>query len=449
MKIFPAGSEGNVTPSATISGPDTLLDSPLAIAVDITGKMYVANRGNGDPTDLGSVTVYSPGSNGDAKPIAVIAGSHTQLLEPVGIALIYPTPTGTPTPTPTKTPVPTKIPTLKPTKGEPTATPTVVPGTPIISGIPSTIDFGGSFNVSGKGFTPGSVLNLFVATSSGPLNKGPLKPNLPTSPTLLTFKVPASIPLGQGFVSVVVINTDEGFKSSNPAHALLQGSAMAGIPSLTSINTKPLAATSSSPSYATNNVETVVVQGTTVTLGGSGFDVKNGVAVDLFCACTGGKVGPFFVNPGDPSLTTTQFRFSLPALGLPNSPVTGPGSFVVSNAGTGGTYAMKSNAVSVPIGAQITVSSVTQSGSTITVNGAGFSTLTVMNLFNGGVNLGGLRGRAANPIEATERHRDHLHAAGSRCCGPVLRADAQSAVRALHQFGQSSGRRLHVEIGLK
>ena len=101
--------------------------------------------------------------------------------------------------------------------------PAVAPGTPVISSIPAVVLVGGSFNVTGSGFTAGSVLNFFVATASGPVNEGPLTPNLPTSPTLLTVKVPATIPLGQGFVSVVVINTDEGFKSSNPAYALLQG----------------------------------------------------------------------------------------------------------------------------------------------------------------------------------------------------------------------------------
>jgi len=269
----------------------------------------------------------------------------------------------------------------------------VVPGTPIISGIPKVVLVGGSFNVSGSGFTPGSVLNFFVATPSGPINEGPLKPNLPTSPTLLTVPVPSTIPLGQGFVSVVVINTDKGFKSSNPASALLQGSAAAGIPTIQTVNTVSLAATSSDPSYASNNVETVVVQGNKVKLGGTGFDTTHGAAVDLFCA--GGKVGPFFLKPGDAGLTSTQLSVTLPAKGLPPTGLpTGPGSFVVSNAGSAADFAKKSNAVAVPIGAQLTITSVTQAGSTITVNGTGFSTLTVINLFNaqGGVavNLGGL-----------------------------------------------------------
>ncbi len=171
----------------------------------------------------------------------------------------------------------------------------------------------------------------------------------------MTVPVPVSVPLGQGFVAVQVVNTDTGFQQSNLAYALLQGSPAAGIPSLTSINGVGLAATSSDPNFATNNVETVVVQGTTVKLGGAGFDTVNGVAIDLFCACPGGKVGPFFLNPGNPGLTPTLLTFLLPPKGSPQSPETGPGSFVISNATPAKTYTTKSNAVSVPIGARIHV----------------------------------------------------------------------------------------------
>ncbi len=60
-------------------------------------------------------------------------------------------------------------------------------------------------------------------------------------------------------------------------NALLQGSAAAGIPTITSINGVGLAATSSNPSFATNNVETVVPQGSVVSIGVNGFDTANGV----------------------------------------------------------------------------------------------------------------------------------------------------------------------------
>ena len=42
---------------------------------------------------------------------------------------------------------------------------------------------------------------------------------------------------------------------------------------------------------------------------------------------------------------------------------------------------MLSNAVSVPIGELLTISGVSQSGSTITVTGTGFSTKSVINFF--------------------------------------------------------------------
>ena len=105
-------------------------------------------------------------------------------------------------------------------------------------------------------------------------------------------------------------------------------------------------------------------------------------------------MGPFFLNPGDPGLGASALSFILPASG-PNSPAVGPGSFVVSNKGTTGpAYDCKSNAVAAVLGHAITVGSVNQVGSMITVDGTGFSTLTVINFFNrqGALapNLGGL-----------------------------------------------------------
>src|SRR5579875_2975138 len=319
-------------------------------------------------------------------------------------SVITPTPTatGTPTPTPAPTSTGTSTTTATPTPIT-TAAPTPTPLAPFISSVPPVILVGSSFTITGTDFTAGSRVNFFVATSAGPFNGGPLTPSSHT-PTQLIVPVPATITLGEGFVAVEVVNTDQGYVSSNLSAALLQGYAPAGIPSLTSINGKGLAATSSNPSYAIDNVETVVPQGAVVTLGGNGFDTANGVAVDLFCACTGGKVGPFFINPGNSGLTSTSISFTIPATG-PMAPVTGPGSFVVSNAGVSHSYAVKSNAVSVPIGQPISISSVTQSGTTITVNGTGFSTLTVINFFNtqsgGVVNLGGLNAGGAPKIPLT------------------------------------------------
>ncbi len=281
--------------------------------------------------------------------------------------------------------------------------------TPSIASVSNPIFVGDSFTITGTGFTAGSVANFFVATASGPVNFGPLDHSAQTS-TSLTIPVPTSkvAALGEGVVSIVVINTDQGYTQSNPMTAQLFGDKADGFPNLTTVNGAGLAATSTNPSFATDNVETVVVQNHAVTLGGSGFDTVHGVAIDLFCDCSGGKISPLFLNPGNTGLTSTALTFTLPA-----AAVTGPGSFVISNAGVKGDYTIKSNAVSVPIGARVTVSSVTQSGCTVTVKGSGFAVttpgvpaFTVINLFNrhsgGVINLGGLSGGVPKiPLDVT------------------------------------------------
>ena len=297
-------------------------------------------------------------------------------------------------------PTPTASPTGTPT---PIATPTPAP--PIILSVPRIILAGSDFVINGAHFSHGSAVNFFVATASGPFNAGPLIPSSKSS-NQLTVTVPDTVALGQGFVAVQVINTNAGFEASNVAYALLQGSPAAGLPTIQSINGVSLdTTTSSNPSYATNNVKAVVSQGSTVRLGGTGFDTVNGVAIDLFCGCPGGKVGPFLLAPGNAGLTSTLISFALPPVGMPGSPSTGPGSFVVSNAGPSGTYNKKSNAVSAPIGQMISVTSVTQVGPIITVNGTGFSILTAINLFNaqngGTVNLGGLGAGGVAKISLT------------------------------------------------
>ncbi len=279
----------------------------------------------------------------------------------------------------------------------------VAAATPFIASVTSPVLIGSRFSISGSGFSSGAMVNFFVSTSLGAVNKGPLKPASAGS-TLLTVDVPADITLGQGVAAIQVVNTDQSFAASNSVLALLQGSASAGIPSLTAINGVTLAATSANPSYAVDNVETVVPQGSEVTLRGKGFDTANGVAVDVFCACAGGKVGPFFFNPGNPALSATSLTLLLPAMG-PNAVPVGPASFRVTNKGADGHYTMNSNAVSVPIGRRIQVMSVTQQRRTLIVDGTGFSTLTLLNFYatheGEVVNLGGMIPSGATAIAIT------------------------------------------------
>lgn len=258
---------------------------------------------------------------------------------------------------------------------------------PTISAIPGVVYVGDTFPIIGSGFTPGSVINFFVATSTGVVNYGPL---IPTNilPDSLTVFLPITVSQGAGVAGVQIVNTDESHVSSNTSLALLQGDATLGFPSLTAINEVGLSPTSTETGVALANVETVVASGSMVTLSGTGFDTVNGVGVDLFCDCPGSKVGPFFLLSGNPGLSANSLTFPLPSGA--SGPATGPGAFQVTNLGN----SFKSAAVSVPIGAQISIDSVSQSGATVTVNGSGFSGLTVINLFNlqGGtvVNLGGL-----------------------------------------------------------
>ena len=81
VTVYPANSTGDVAPIATIIGGDTGLDNPSGIAVDSTGKIYVANRGGGR-TSASSITIYPAGSSGNVKPIATIAGPRTGLDDP-------------------------------------------------------------------------------------------------------------------------------------------------------------------------------------------------------------------------------------------------------------------------------------------------------------------------------------------------------------------------------
>lgn len=260
-------------------------------------------------------------------------------------------------------------------------------GGPSISALPPVIYVGDNFVVNGSGFTRGSVVNFFVATSSGAENFGPFVPGS-ILPDTLTVYVPTSVIQGEGVVDVEVIDTDEGHVISNDMLTLLQGEASLGLPSLTAINGVGLSPSSIEPGIALANVETVVSPGASVTLSGSGFDVSNGVGVDLFCACPGGKVGPFFLNPGNPGLTASSLVFTLPSGA--SGPATGPGAFRVTNLGN----LSASAAVSVPVGAAMAINRIAQNGPVMIVSGTGFSSVTVMNLFNQQgsvvVNLGGL-----------------------------------------------------------
>jgi hypothetical protein len=267
------------------------------------------------------------------------------------------------------------------------------PGVPLAAG--------GAVTLTGSGITPGAVLKVYVATSSGTVDVIPdgLAPTS-TTPTSWSGNLPWPWPaggnvahlLGNGFVSLQLVQTDLGYNATDAVGNVLAGNAVLGVPSVTTIGGVALSATSYDLSVGTANVQGLVTPGASLVIGGSGFA---SAVVNLFTAS--GNVGP--LTPS--SQSATSLIVPIPA----NAPV-GPGSFQVVNT----TNFLASNAVSVPIGEAISVSNVSVNGNTVNVTGTGFNSLTVINLFassgGGVVNAGGLgAGGAPNvPLSVADSH---------------------------------------------
>lgn len=75
--VYPPGSNGNAIPSAEIQGSDSGLNVPIGITLDSKNNIYAVNKGN-------SVTIYPAGSDGTVTPSTVIASGPSA---PIGIAL--------------------------------------------------------------------------------------------------------------------------------------------------------------------------------------------------------------------------------------------------------------------------------------------------------------------------------------------------------------------------
>ena len=85
----PVGNQAGIItsgPTAIISGPDTGLNSPSAIALDRSGNLYVANDGGGS-SGSGNIVVYRAGATGDVKPMVSIDGADTGINFPSSVAI--------------------------------------------------------------------------------------------------------------------------------------------------------------------------------------------------------------------------------------------------------------------------------------------------------------------------------------------------------------------------
>ena len=243
----------------------------------------------------------------------------------------------------------------------------------------------GAFNaLTGSGFSPGSAVIVFVATSAGSVKYGPYSVLSRTAGSLVWF-LPV-IPAGSGFATIQVVNTDQGNILSNSQSQLLYGLVSRGLPTIMALNSTPL--NPFDPAVPLATVETVVPQDSVLTIDGTGFSNPEVVVYST-------DPTPVVLEPL-PGGFSEQIQVQIPA-GLP----TGPGTFVVVNRPS----LSESAAVSAPIGERIALSSVSQVGKTVTMTGEGFCTQTYINLFNrqgsAVVNLGGLTGNGQSIIPLT------------------------------------------------
>ena len=84
VSIYIDGS--NCCPEATISGANTLLDSPSGVVQDSQGNLYVSNQ-RGTLSNTGSITVFAADATGNTAPIRTITGPDTEFIAPQAITL--------------------------------------------------------------------------------------------------------------------------------------------------------------------------------------------------------------------------------------------------------------------------------------------------------------------------------------------------------------------------
>ncbi len=198
----------------------------------------------------------------------------------------------------------------------------------------TTLETGSPASVSGAGFTAGSVIDLSVSSSDGMIAYGPFTPTSIT-PTVLRWSVPSSIPLGYGFMTLAVTNSDQDSRTSNTVCENLVGPPNQSPPTIFSINGPSVAAPDCSIPY--NRINTVLVPGSTC-------KVRTGGAI----------------QPQAHVVTATSDSGALPMSGgsnswsfvVPSNTPSGPATvYLVTSPYTGNVV---SNAVSLTIGTAAT-----------------------------------------------------------------------------------------------
>jgi len=85
LLTFPHTATGNVHPTKAICGENTGISDSQEVAIDPSGDIVVANE-TGGFDGLGNILTFAPSANGNVKPLFTLEGAHTGLLSPVGVA---------------------------------------------------------------------------------------------------------------------------------------------------------------------------------------------------------------------------------------------------------------------------------------------------------------------------------------------------------------------------
>ena len=86
--VFPRDAEGNVAPVRLVSGPETGIFSISSLAYDpVNERVIVANYSDNTGSPPPVLRVFRRADDGDTVPVLSIAGPHTQLVAPSGIAI--------------------------------------------------------------------------------------------------------------------------------------------------------------------------------------------------------------------------------------------------------------------------------------------------------------------------------------------------------------------------
>jgi hypothetical protein len=87
ISVYPSSWTTGTEPIKVLEGEATQLSQPVSIAFDSKGRMYVANVGAPGAAGMTSITVYAANwQGGDTAPIKVLKGESTGLVQPFDIA---------------------------------------------------------------------------------------------------------------------------------------------------------------------------------------------------------------------------------------------------------------------------------------------------------------------------------------------------------------------------